>query len=83
MGRNRVSDDVNHVKQDSKPTRKSKKEPPKPWPLLTFSSMTITNPLTYGEPIDTNFATFYEVFTRFFTDDILSMSAANINISIT
>ena len=79
MGRNRVSDDVNHVEQDPKPTRKSKKKPPKPWPLPTFSPMIITNPLTYDEPIDINFATPYEIFTRFFTDDILNMLTINTN----
>ena len=61
MGRNRVSDDVDHVEQDPKLTRKSKKEPPKPWPLPSFSLMIITNPLTYDEPIDTNFAIFYGI----------------------
>ena len=79
MGRNRVSDDVDHVEQELKSTRKSKKESPKPWPLPTFSFMVIINSFTYGEPIDINFATSYEIFIKFFTDDILSMLTINTN----
>ena len=41
--------------------------------------MIIINLFTYDEPIDINFVILYEVFIKFFTDDILSMLTINTN----
>ncbi len=74
MPRARVSDDIDHVPIDPKPTRLPKKPAPKPWPLPAFEPIQITNPLTYGHgllpddvPSDAPFA----IFSLFFDDSTL------------
>lgn len=71
MGRNRVSTDADHVNLEPRPTKKLKKSPAEPWEMPQFSPMKINNELTFGRPNTTKFATPYEMFTRFLTDDIL------------
>ena len=72
MGRNRVSDDLDHVADAPTATKKSKKSPPKPKPLPRFTPMKIHD-LVHGRgqlPIDVA-STPYRVFGLFFNDAIL------------
>ena len=73
MGRNRVSDDLDHVVDASTATKlRTKKPPPKPKPIPAFTPMKI-NKLVYGlGTLPTHVAfTPYNVFSLFFNDDIL------------
>ena len=72
MGRNRVSDDLDHVADAPTTTKKSKNPPPKPKPIPRFTFMKI-NDLIHGLDklsIDVT-STPYRVFSLFFIDEIL------------
>ena len=73
MGRNRVSDDLDHVIDAPTTTKKSSKNPPpKPKPLPPFTPMKISH-LIHGLgklPIHVA-STPYNVFSLFFSDEIL------------
>ena len=82
MPRKRVSDDVDHVPIDPKPSKVPKKPPPKQWDPPPFDPMVINNPLIYGKaklpphiPINSP----YDIFHLFFTDEILSSLVENTN----
>ena len=49
MPRNKISDDLDHVREDSKPTQPPKQPPPRPWPLPKYTPVTISNALTHGQ----------------------------------
>ena len=49
MGRNRVSDDADHIPTDPKDLNPSKAPPPAPWPIPDFEAREINNPLTHGQ----------------------------------
>ena len=80
MGRNRVSDDLDHVADASTATKKSKNSPPKPQPIPPFTLMKI-NDLVYGlGKLPTHVAsTPYSVFSLFFNDEILGKLAEYTN----
>lgn len=52
-----MSNDAKHVNQDYRSTKKLRKSPPELWEMPQFSSMDITNNLTYGRPNTSNFVT--------------------------
>lgn len=79
MGRNKLSDDVDHVLQDPKPTKKPKIPPPEPWEIPTFSPMEIASPPTYGHSIKLETDDPYEIFSLFLTEDALELIATNTN----
>ena len=72
MGRNRVSNDLDHVVDVPAATKKAKNAPPKPKPIPPFTPLQITNmecglgKLPQGVPCLP-----YSIFTLFFGDDIL------------
>ena len=72
MSRNRVSDDLDHVADAPTATKKSKNPPPKLEPIPPFNPMKIAN-LEYGlGKLPQHVAsTSYNVFSLFFSDDIL------------
>ena len=80
MGRNRVSDDLDHVADAPTTTKKSKKPPPKPKPLPPFTPMKIHD-LDHGRgKLPVNVAsTPYRVFGLFFSDVILQRIAEYTN----
>ena len=80
MGRNRVSDDLDHVADAPTTTKKSKNPPPKPKPIPRFTPMKITD-LVHGlGKLPTHVAsTPYRVFSLFFTDEILHKLAQYTN----
>ena len=72
MGRNRVSDDLDHVVDAPTVTKKSKNLSPKPKLIPRFSLMKIKD-LIYGlSKLPTHVAfILYRIFSLFFTDEIL------------
>ena len=80
MGRNRVSDDLDHVADAPTTTKKSKNPPPKPKPIPPFNPMKITD-LVHGlGKLPSHVAsTPYRVFSLFFTDEILHKLAEYTN----
>ena len=80
MGRNRVSDDLDHVADTSTATTKSKQPPPKPQPIPPFKPMKITQ-MTHGlGKLPSHMAsTPYSVFSLFFSDDLLQKIVEHTN----
>ena len=81
MGRNRVSNNVDHIPIDAQAKRPSKERPPEPGLLPAFKPMKIGNLLTYGRgnlPTDVP-SDPYTVFSLFFTDYILQVLADHTN----
>ena len=82
MPRKRVSDDIDHVPIDPKPSRIPKRKPPPPPSPPEHVPILINNPLLYGhsqlpehiEPDDV-----YSIFCLFFNDEILSEICQNTN----
>lgn len=82
MVRNRVSDDIDHVPIDPKPSKPSRKPPPEPWPLPDYQPIVISNPLTYGQgnlPDHVDSGSPYAIFSLFFTEYHLGIFADNTN----
>lgn len=82
MPRKRVSDDVDHVPIDPKPSKIPKKTPPTPWPLPKFNPMPIIQPYTNGAgdlPPHIDVKPPYDIFSLFFTDEILISLAESTN----
>ena len=74
MPRNKISDDLDHVREDSKPTQPPKQPPPRPWPLLKYTSVTISNALTHGQGYLSNTVASddpYAIFSLFFSEEVL------------
>ena len=72
MPRNKISNDLDHVKKDPKPLNTPKGRPPDPWPLPKYVPLKITRRRTHGQghlpntiaPDDP-----YEIFNLFFSDE--------------
>ena len=80
MGRNRVSDDLNHVADAPTITKKSKKSPPKPKPLSSFTLIKIHDLVYERGKLPVNVAsTSYRVFGLFFSNVILQRIVEYIN----
>ena len=80
MGRNWVSDDVDYVIQNSRPTKTSKTSSSKLWKLPQFASIKIALSFTFEESINASIiSSLYAIFTRFFTDEILQVIVNNTN----
>ncbi len=82
MPRSKVSNDLDHVRKDPKPTKVPKEPPPKPWPLPKYTPVKITKPFTDGQgqlpntiaPDDP-----YAIFGLFFSDDSLKILVQHTN----
>ena len=80
MGRNRVSDDLNHVADAPTTTTQSKQPPPKPKPIFRFKLMKINNITHELDKLPSYVVgTPYNVFSLFFNDDILQKIVDYIN----
>ena len=82
MGRNRVSDDADHIPTDPKDVRPSKAPPPAEWPIPDFQPREINNDLTHGEgnlPDHVKPDDPYAIFSLFFDDSTLGILAQNTN----
>ena len=82
MPHKRVSDDIDHVPIDPKPSKIPRKNPPPPPPPPTHAPILISNPLHHGhsqipEEIAPDDA--YSIFCLFFSDDVLSTIRDNTN----
>ena len=81
MGRNRVSDDADHVNDEPIATKPAKKPPPESWPMPQFEPLPIKNGLQHGlgklpQHIP---RTPYDIFSLFFTEEILQKLINYIN----
>lgn len=85
MGRNRVSNDADHVpigspqRKTRQKKRKAPEGPPRPWRIPKFTPMHIDIDLTYGRPNGLESKTLYEIFTLFLTDNMLDLIARHTN----
>ena len=80
MGRNRVSDDLDHVADAPTTTKKSKNPPPKPKPIPRFNPMKINDLIHELDKLPIYVAsTLYRVFSLFFIDKILHKLAEYTN----
>ncbi len=81
MGRNRTLIDVDHVPTDPKPLKSTRKPPPEPWELPTYTPLPIA-PLTHGHsnlPPHISPDQPYDIFSLFFDDETLQILADNTN----
>ena len=82
MPRNKVSNDLDHVKKDPKPSNTPKGRPSDPWPLPTYVPLKISNPRTNGQghlpntvaPDDP-----YAIFSLFFSDETIQILVYHTN----
>ena len=82
MPRNKVSDDLDHVKLDPKPSKTPKGRPPAPWPLPTYTPLRITKTRTHGQgqllntiaPDDP-----YAIFSLFFSIEAIQILVQHTN----
>ena len=82
MPRNKVSDDLDHVRKDPQPSYTPKEPPPKPWGLPKYKPVKIREPWTNGEsqlpstiaPDDP-----YTIFQLFFNHDTLETLVRHTN----
>ena len=81
MSRNRVSDDLNHVNDESTIKKRSKKSISKQWFMSKYKSLRIKNDLQYDlEKLFENFlCLLYIIFDLFFIEKILETLIVNIN----
>ena len=73
MPRNKISNDLDHVRKNPVP-KVLKERPSKLWPLLNYILLKINNPLTYNQSYLFNTITFnnsYNIFNLFFIEEIL------------
>ena len=74
MPRNKISNDLDHVKKDPKPSNTPKGRPPDPWPLPKYVPLKITRRRTHGQghlpntiaPDDP-----YGIFSLFFSNETI------------
>ena len=75
MPRNKVSNDLDHVRKDPKPAKAPKEPPPKPWRLPKFIPVKITKPFTDGQSqLSSTTVAFddpYAIFDLFFSEETL------------
>ena len=70
----RVSDDIDHVPADPKPSKIPKKKPPPPGPPPEHTPILISNPLLHGHsqlPTYIRPDNVYGIFCLFFSEDVL------------
>ena len=82
MPRNKVSDDLDHVKQDPKPARPVKGRPPDPWPLPSHTPRRIINALIHGQgslPKTMNPDDPFAIFSLFFNQETLQVLVQHTN----
>ena len=82
MPRKRVSDDIDHVPIDPKPSRIPKKKPPPPPSPPKHVPILINNPLLHGHsqiPEHIKLDDVYSIFCLFFSDEILFNICQNTN----
>ena len=76
MPRNKVSNDIDHVRKDPQPEKAPKGSPPKPEPLPKYKPMNIKRPFTHGYgslPRTTPYNDPYAIFSLFFTESTLEL----------
>ena len=82
MPRNKVSNDLDHVRKDPKPTTIPKERPPDPWPLPTYVPLKITNPRTHSQghlPNTIAPDNPYAIFSLFFSDETIQILVRHTN----
>ena len=81
MSRNRVSDDADHVNDESTVIKPAKKPPPEPWPMPQFKPLPIKNGLQHElDKLPQRIPrTPYDIFSLFFTEEILQKLINYIN----
>ena len=82
MPRNKISDDLDHVRKDPKPAQIPRCRPPDPWPLPSHSPREINNALTHGQgylPNNMNPDDPYTIFSLFFNEETLQVLVQHTN----
>ena len=82
MPRNKISDDLDHVKKNPKPSNPPKGRPPDPWPLPTYVPLKITNPRTHGQghlPDTVAPDNPYAIFSLFFSNETIQVLVYHTN----
>ena len=82
MPRNKVSNDLDHVRKDPKPSTTPKGRPPTPWPLPTYVPLKITNARTHGQghlPKTVASDDPYAIFSLFFNDEAIQTLVRHTN----
>ncbi len=82
MPRNKVSNDIDHVRKDPQPEKAPKEPPPKPKPLPKYKPIQIKKPFTHSHgslPRTTPYNDFYAIFSLFFTKAILELLVQHTN----
>ena len=81
MPRNKVSNDIDHVRKDPQPEKAPKQPPPKPKLLPKYKPLQITKLFTYSYRLlpNTTPNNPYTIFSLFFTKSILETLVRYIN----
>ena len=82
MPRNKISNDLDHVKQDPKPSTVPKGYPPDPWPLPTYVPLKIKQRRTHGQgqlPNTIAPDNPYAIFNLFFSDETIQILVHHTN----
>ena len=82
MPRNKISNDLDHVKQDPKPSTVPKGHPPDPWPLPTYVPLKIKQRRTHGQgqlPNTIAPDNPYAIFNLFFSDETIQILVYHTN----
>ena len=82
MPRNKISNDLDHVRQDLKPLKTPKGYPPKPWPLPKYKPVRITKLFGHGHGQLPNIIAFndpYAIFILFFSYETLQTLVQHTN----
>ena len=81
MPRNKVSNDIDHVRKDPQPEKAPKGSPPKPKPLPKYKPIQIKKPFTRGHGLlpDTTPNDPYAIFSLFLTESILETLVQHTN----
>ena len=82
MPRNKVSDDLDHVRKNPKVTKAPKGPPLKRWPLSKYTSLKIKKPWCNGQSQLSNHVASndsYAIFCLFFDENTLKTLVQNTN----
>ena len=81
MPRNKVLNDIDHVRKDPQPEKAPKEPPPQPKPLPKYKPIQIKRLFTYGYSLlpNTTSNSPYTIFSLFFTELILETLVQYIN----
>ena len=82
MPRNKVSDDLDHVRKNPKATKTPKGQPPKQWPLPKYTPLKIKKPYTDNQGQLPNTVTPdnpYQIFDLFFNEATLKILIRHTN----